>query len=512
MKRHNQNIELNEQFKKALDLLEQTDINIFITGKAGTGKSTLLNLFRGSTTKKIVVLAPTGVAAINIKGETIHSFFGFKPDITLSKVKKKDIKDDKNIYKKLDMIVIDEISMVRADLLDCVDKFLRLYGPHKNKPFGAIQMVFIGDLYQLPPVVTSDEKEFFKVSYQTPYFFSAKIFDKFDIEMIELEKIYRQNDTEFIGILNAIRNNTIELEYLDKLNHRYEKNINDDEGYIYLTTTNAMADSINKSKLENLPGKLYTSMADMDGDVPKEYMPTAMQLMYKKNAQIMMLNNDSKRRWVNGTIGKITDVKNDIISIILEHQDKIIDIEPYTWDIFKFVYENGKLNTDVVGSFTQYPFRLSWAITIHKSQGKTFHKVIIDIGKGTFTHGQMYVALSRCVSLEGLILRQKIKKNNIWVDYNVMKFLTKYQYARSDKKMSVKDKINLIKKCIQNKSSLQITYLKANDVKSKRKITPKYVGDLDYKDSIYLGVEAFCHTRKENRVFRIDRILEIEEI
>jgi len=261
-------IEINEQFKHALNIMDNTGKSIFVTGRAGTGKSTLLNYFRFTTRKKVAVLAPTGVAALNVKGQTIHSFFRFKPNVTMDLIRKIRSGDGKNnIYQKLDAIIIDEISMVRADLLDCIDKFLRLNGPDVDKPFGGIQMIFIGDLYQLPPVITGAEKKGFKSLYKTPYFYSSRIFDSFDMEFLELEKIYRQQDPVFIDLLNSIRNKTINAEGLDMLNQRYNPNFKPATGdfYVYLTTTNDLAARINNSQLNNLKGPLHRFIGEIEG-------------------------------------------------------------------------------------------------------------------------------------------------------------------------------------------------------------------------------------------------------
>ena len=508
-------IEFNDLFEKALGLLENTHKNVFVTGKAGTGKSTLLNYFRLDTRKKVVVLAPTGVAAINVSGETIHSFFGFKPDITLEKVRRLKFKRGKpNIYKKLDAIIIDEISMVRSDLLDCMDKFLRLNGPNSKKPFGGLQMIFFGDLYQLPPVVVGREKAIFKDHYETEYFFSAKVFKKLAMEYLELEKVYRQKDEKFIALLNSIRNNTAGDEELGAINQRLDATY-DPKGdfYIHLTTTNSMASEINSIELAKLPGQLAVYQGMLDGDFEVRQLPTEMDLKIKPGAQVMMLNNDPMGHWVNGTMAKIIKAKEDEIVVELANGNQY-QVAPYTWEIFHFQLDptTGGLSSEIVASYTQFPLKLAWAITIHKSQGKTFDNVIIDIGKGTFAHGQMYVALSRCRSLEGMVLKKPIKKSHIFMDWRIVKFVTGYQYLISEKELSFKDKKTMIEKAIEDRKWLKITYLKATDEKSKRVIEPISCGEMNYNGKPFFGVRALCQNRGQERTFRLDRMLEIEEV
>lgn len=510
-----QNIEVNSQFQRALDIMEKTDRSIFITGRAGTGKSTLLEYFRGTTGKKVVVLAPTGVAALNIKGQTIHSFFGFRPDITPLKVKR--IEKDNSIFKKLDILVIDEISMVRADLLDCVDHFLRLNGPASHKPFGGIQMVFVGDLYQLPPVVTSREKAVFAGLYPTPYFFSSHVFAGFDMEFLELEKVYRQHDQRFIELLNAIRNNSIDDHGLSLLNTRYvPEHDRPTSGFsLRLTTTNAMAAELNSFELSKLKGKLHRFKADRDGKFDDDSLPTSEELMVKAGSQVMMLNNDSFGRWVNGSMGRVVGFRKGedgvpTISVQLADGENV-DVEPYTWEIFNYKLEGREIKSEVVGTFTQYPLMLAWAVTIHKSQGKTFERAVIDIGRGTFAHGQMYVALSRCTSLDGIVLKQPIEKKHIWMDWRVVQFVTRYQYGKAEETLSAEDKEKLILKAIKESRELRITYLKPNDEKSVRVIKPLQVGDFTYGGKTFRGLRAFCLKRGEDRSFRIDRILEVAE-
>jgi ATP-dependent DNA helicase PIF1 len=506
-------IDLNPLFKKALDIMETSSKNAFITGKAGTGKSTLLQYFRMHTKKRVVVLAPTGVAAINVQGETIHSFFRFKPNITLNKVKKiKIAKGQKSLYKELDAIIIDEISMVRADLLDCVDKFLRLNGPKKKKPFGGIQMIFIGDLYQLPPVVTSQEKELFLQQYQSPYFFAAESFENLQMEYIELEKIYRQKDQVFINLLNHIRKNLAAEDDLELINQRFDPDFEpkDDDFYIHLTTTNKMANELNEKELKKLKTKLHAFQGEISGEIDPKQLPTDLTLNLKIGSQIMLLNNDGWGRWVNGTIGKIVDILEE--HVLVELADGTIEeVSPFTWEIFHFNLNqlSHQLEAEVVGKFTQLPLRLAWAITIHKSQGKTFDKVILDIGKGTFAHGQLYVALSRCRSLAGIILKKKVKKSHIIMDYKVINFVTKYQYKQSDSQCPLEQKIRIIEQAILENKNLELIYLKTSDEKSQRIIKPFHVGEMEYQGKTFLGVKAFCLKRNEERVFRIDRILEL---
>jgi len=508
-------IEFNPEFRRALELMEETDRNVFITGRAGTGKSTLLNYFKEHTGKKAVVLAPTGVAAVNVGGQTIHSFFGFKPDVTPSSIRRR-IKDEKkNLYRRLTTIVIDEISMVRADLLDCVDRFLHLNGPDPSLPFGGVQMIFIGDLYQLPPVVAGREKEIFRDHYATPYFFSANVFDELDMEFVELEKVYRQTDGEFIRLLNAIRNRTVTDNDLELINRRVDPRFEalPREYYIHLTSTNDLADRINGERLAQLRGKTWSAHGLIVGEFGNEYLPTAVELKLKKGAQIMLLNNDAYGRWINGTVGRVTGFDRDedgqdIILAKLETGEKV-EIEPFTWEIYRFFMRNEELASEVVGSFTQYPVRLAFAVTIHKSQGKTFEKVVIDVGRGTFAHGQMYVALSRCTSLAGIVLRQPLRKSHILMDWQVVKFLTRRQYERSDRLCPRDDKIEMIERAIRNGQTLEIVYLKAKDEKSRMKVRPLFVGGMEYSGHPFTGLEAVCLLRGKKRVFNVDRILEI---
>ncbi len=513
------NIEINSEFAFALKLLESTNKSVFITGKAGTGKSTLLQVFRENTKKNVAVLAPTGVAALNVHGQTIHSFFRFPTTVTPQTVcKKKPTRLFLEMIKKIDAIIIDEVSMVRADMMDCIDAALRLCLGNRN-PFGGIQMIFIGDLYQLPPVVSGkDEKELFKTYYKSPYFFDANVFGDFNMEFIELEKIYRQKDNDFIVLLNKIRNNSIKEEDIERLNSRYGLVFDEDQDgfYITLTTTNRSADAINNKKLAQLDTPLKSYTAEIKGDFEPKYYPTALELELKEGAQVMLLNNDTAGRFGNGSVGKIIEIADRVIDddlLVIELSNgKIVKVSPYEWKVSRYFYNKEKniLDSEAIGSFTQYPVRLAWAVTIHKSQGKTFDRVVIDIGQGSFAHGQVYVGISRCTNFEGLILKTPILKRHIWMDWRITKFITQYQYKKSEETMSLDNKLARIHRAIADDETLEIVYLKANDIKSKRSIKPQNVGEMEYLGKPFLGVEGYCLKRKDTRVFRVDRILEIK--
>ena len=453
-------LEFNDQFARAYDTLENTWHNVLIVGKAGTGKSTILQYFRSNTLKNVVVLAPTGVAAVNIKGQTIHSFFRFRPDITIDTVASiKMWKKNKELYKNIDTIIIDEVSMVRADLLDCVDEFMRLHGKKSNEPFGGVQMIFIGDLYQLPPVVTGRERSIFRDLYKSPYFFDSKVFrklfnsdsyqdndDNFEfsydsLKIVELDKIYRQKEESFIELLGAIRNRSITDAQLAVLNKRYIPGFKPkrDDFYIYLTTTNYLADNVNEEQINRINSPGYFSDGEISGKFEQKNLPTQFSLQMKVGAQVMLLNNDPSGRWVNGSIGKIVSfVEDDQIIFVELSNGNIVEVTPFKWEMYKFSYnpEIQMIESETVGSFRQYPLRLAWAITIHKSQGKTFSKAIVDIGDGTFSHGQIYVALSRCITLSGIVLKKPILRRHILLDKTIVKFMQECEnYIASENAM-----------------------------------------------------------------------------
>jgi ATP-dependent DNA helicase PIF1 len=507
-------------FRRAIDLMNNTRDSLFITGKAGTGKSTLLDYFMLHTTKKAVVLAPTGVAALNVRGQTIHRFFNFYIDVTPEQVRTKKGYRPRHakVMGKLDTLIIDEVSMLRADLLDCIEAALRHYGPAPGTPFGGVQMVFVGDLYQLPPVVGREEQTIFKSVYESPYFFSATCLRDHTPQIIELDKVYRQKDQDFIALLNRIRNNAATDDDLATLNTRVVGDIppprTDDDLTVTLTTTNTAADAINDARLDDLPGREYQNLAEISGDFTKDYYPTATTLRFKIGAQIMLLNNDSKNRWVNGSIGVITafdrdEDDNDVVRVRLDGRREVVDVYPFLWEVFKFKASEGQIVSEAVGTFAQYPFRLAWAVTIHKSQGKTFDQVCVDMGRGAFAAGQTYVALSRCTSFEGLSLLSPIRKTDMRTDPNIGFFFGRDALGVTTA-TPVDDKVTTIQNAIDQKRALKLDYLKADGTPSHRVVEPLSVGPEQYKGHDYMGLRGFCIERQENRVFRIDRIARLE--
>jgi len=422
----------NPELELAFNFIEKTNRNVFLTGKAGTGKTTFLHKIKNESLKRMVVVAPTGVAAINAKGVTIHSFFQMPfgpivPETVQNKADQRKFNRTKiDIIKSLDLVIIDEISMVRADLLDGIDQVLRRY-KDKTKVFGGVQILMIGDLQQLSPVVKPNEWNLLRNHYQTVYFFSSKAFQQANTIGIELKHIYRQDNQEFIGILNEIRNNELSVASAATLNSRYNPDFtpSKNEGYITLTTHNNRADTINTLELNQLKEKTHSYTAEVTGKFNEYAYPTASFLALKKGAQVMFIKNDSspEKRYFNGKIGIITFLSKKEITVKCPEDDFEIDVTPETWNNVSYTLneETKEINENVAGSFSQIPLRLAWAITIHKSQGLTFEKAIID-AEASFAHGQTYVALSRCTSLDGIVLKTKIKESSIISDTTVKTF------------------------------------------------------------------------------------------
>ena len=423
-------IEFTPQFARALRLMDSGTQSVFVTGKAGTGKSTLLRYFRAHTNKKAAVLAPTGVAAVNVGGETIHSFFRFGPAPSARDLPKLG-REKSRLYKEIDALVIDEVSMARADLLDCVDAFLRLNGREPEAPFGGVQLILIGDLYQLPPVVTKAEEPLFSASYEGPYFFSAKAFEGLPLAFVELEKVYRQSDPRFIDLLNAVRANTVTAADLAALNRRVGAEHDSRRLLpVSLVTTNAAADRVNEQRLAELPGREQGYAAKVTGEFSADSYPAPKWLRLKPRAQVMLLNNDPAGRWVNGTMAEVAEVLKgrggEPDSVLVRLADcGLQEVRPHEWDLFHYEIgePDGRLAATTAGTFAQYPLKLAWGLTIHKSQGKTFDRLTLDLGDRAFATGQTYVGLSRCVSLEGLSLARPVRRGDLLVDRRVTAFM-----------------------------------------------------------------------------------------
>ena len=436
----------NSELELALQFIDKTDRNIFVTGKAGTGKTTFLHQIKRESLKRMVIVAPTGVAAINAKGVTIHSFFQmpFGPILpnqiaNTSNAQRKFNKTKIDIIKSLDLIIIDEISMVRADLLDGIDQVMRRY-KNRNKVFGGAQVLMIGDLQQLAPVVRPNEWSLLQQHYNTVYFFSSKAYQEANIVSIELKHIYRQKNEDFITILNEIRNDNLSEKSAKILNDRYKPSFSPtkEDGYITLTTHNNRANLINNSELNKLKTKSSFFEAEISGKFNENAFPNSEKLELKIGAQVMFIKNDSSpdKRYYNGKIGIVTDLSRESVTVQCPDEINEIVTERETWNNINYSIndETKEIKEDITGSFVQIPLRLAWAITIHKSQGLTFEKAIID-AEASFAHGQTYVALSRCTSLEGLVLKTPISSNAIINDKTVSVFNDSVEENHPDEKI-----------------------------------------------------------------------------
>lgn len=428
----------NPDAQEAIRLIAYTRQSVFLTGKAGTGKSTLLRNLIAHIPKKYIVLASTGVAALNVGGQTIHSFFLIEPRPYLPQDKNvEDLNEEKTeLLKQVDLIIIDEISMVRCDLMQAVDLTLRK-NLRSALPFGGKQLLVIGDLLQLPPVIDSKragEVEVIRNNYSTPYFFSAKSFGEgFRMQMIELKQVYRQPDPSFVQVLNAVRDNSVQPHHLATLNTRHDPDYepNGETLELILCTTNAIADAVNEQRLKALDGDASSYKALLTGDFEQEArsgggkLPADLQLQLKVGAQVMFIKNDNQRRWVNGSLGKITQLDEEHVEVQLDEGEVTHRVDKSEWEHIEYKWNRQKEEIEkiVTGTFRQLPLKLAWAVTIHKSQGQTFQKVIIDLGSGAFATGQTYVALSRCTSLEGIRLKKKVMLRDVQCDSRIGYFL-----------------------------------------------------------------------------------------
>lgn len=436
----------NPEFQNAWKILNFTRQSLFLTGKAGTGKSTFLRHIVDTIKKKTVVLAPTGIAAVNAGGQTLHSFFKIPlkpilpddPDFHPRRLRErmKYSSSQVKLLREIELIVIDEISMVRADIIDFIDRILRVYCHNMREPFGGKQLLLVGDVFQLEPVVTGDARDILGRCYQAPYFFNARVFSELQIVSIELRKVYRQDDSEFVGLLDRVRAGQPTSEDIMRLNSRLmppdKIDIDSEDMTMTIATRRDMVDHINERHLAELTTPVMVYKGKIEDDFPMSSLPTDLELSLKVGAQIVFIKNDPERRWVNGTVGIVEDLKDDRIGVRLDSGD-LVDVEREIWGNVRYQYneETHKVDEIELGRFIQFPIKLAWALTIHKSQGLTFNKVRIDIGRGAFSGGQTYVALSRCRSLEGISLCSTLNRRDIFVNRYVMDFAAGFNDTRT---------------------------------------------------------------------------------
>ncbi|PRY68017.1 PIF1-like helicase [Glaciihabitans tibetensis] len=414
---------LSAEQQAVFDAIETTRENIFVTGRAGTGKSTLLNHLSWNTSKQIVICAPTGVAALNVGGQTIHSLFRL-PIGVIADHQIEQVAELRKLLNTIDTLVIDEVSMVNADLLDAIDRSLRQARQKPHVPFGGVQVVLFGDPYQLAPVPgDADERAYFEDQYRSMWFFDAKVWDDTDLRIYELNVIHRQHEDEFKHMLNAVRHGRVTAEIAGRLNSTGARPA-PTEGAITLATTNSTVTRINASALGRLPGKSQTARAEISGEFGGRAYPADDSLELKIGAQVMFLRNDAEQRWVNGSIGTVRRIDT---TVWVEVDGEVHSVVPAIWEKYRYTYSAATkaLKKDIVAEFTQFPLRLAWAVTIHKSQGKSYDRAIVDLGSRSFAPGQTYVALSRITELDGLYLSRPLRPSDIIVDPNVQRFMSR---------------------------------------------------------------------------------------
>ncbi len=520
--------EINPEIERAFDLLETGDGHLFLTGRAGTGKSTLLSKWRDSTKVKHVVLAPTGMAALNVGGQTVHSFFGFGPDVTVMKVRRKDRDSElADLCRKLEVIVIDEASMLRADLLDCVDASLR---KHRDRglPFGGVRIAFVGDLLQLPPVVSQRQWQALANHYPTPHFFSAQslaktdtLFETAPTTVISLEKVYRQKDSSFVELLDAVREGRLGIVGLRSLNDRVDEKFQPgpDDGWITLVPTKKLAREINARRLADLEAEEQSYEAKLSGDAsPRDFDDEDLSLRLKIGAQVMFNFNDASGRYVNGSLGTVVGFSEpgETPSVWVQVTGgEEVEVRRLPRDIIEWRYDQtaDSVETEVVGHFEQFPIRLAWALTVHKAQGKTFDKVIVDLGTGAFAEGQTYVALSRARTLEGLVLRRPIRLADIRCDTCATDYLAGRPVKPWPRAEQPSDEIErILLTAARNDATVEILYLKKDGSQATWLIKPLRVGEMEYSGAHYQGVEALLPGRENPINFSLAKILRAKAV
>lgn len=515
-------IQVTEEYLTVKKLIDANVPIIFVTGGAGTGKSTFINYIRNNLKKSVVVLAPTGVAALNVQGATIHSYFRFPPHI----LNREDIKkvQDQKLYSHLDVLILDEVSMIRADVIDAIDTFLRINGKDSQRPFGGTQVIMVGDLFQLPPVVgTKEESTLFMRKYSSPFFFSSKVLNDQVIAPVELKKVFRQKDQNFVDILNRLRLGDSSDEVLSTINMRLSAPRPADPP-IVLTVTNSRADSINTAGINLLSGEVREYEGTISGklNIEEDKLPSPLHLRLKFNARVMFTKNDKDRRWINGTFGIVIAMKPDSIIVALEGiSDDIVSVQQVSWETYKYIYdeENDKIVPKVTGSYKQFPLVPAWATTIHKSQGKTLPTVMIDLGNGAFAPGQTYVALSRVRRLEDVWLGRAVKKSDVHCDQSVRNFYANLfncplDYGLPPSSQSVESSTasskasstqstfstrQMVEAAMDSGDSLEIKYTDLSGNTTNRHIRPRNWVDND-------RFTAFCDLRQAERDFRVSRI------